>query len=250
MRAGSTLLIILGLGGCTGARSSPERVQEDAVARSQTFVVEERLCVPEEWTVELPADRQAAVDDPVGSCKNYVGEAAMKANPIACGPCGFTFDAGVTRSARFQRADACCYAVSSPPPPEGSPSVERTVAARDGAPLVVEARHGFVQVEDSGDGSAGHLRHSSPPGSACMVDIRWWRPMPPDPGGPLVEASRRAVTVDGVETHVITTSMFEGAEQQVDAVFLSGKNHQIRIVFEDCGQLEEDGFLAGVRILG
>ncbi|MCX4240362.1 hypothetical protein [Paraliomyxa miuraensis] len=137
-----------------------------------------------------------------------------------------------------------------PEPTPEPPVSPTTIVPTNGAPLTIEATHGFVQVEESSEAASGHLRFSSPPGSGCMVDARWWRPMPPDPGGPMVEASRRAVTVDGKATEVITTSMFEGQQQEVDAVFLRGEGYQIRIVFESCGALEEDGFLEGVRVVG
>jgi hypothetical protein len=83
-----------------------------------------------------------------------------------------------------------------------------------------------------------------------MVDVDWWRPMPPDPGGPLMQTSSRPVTVDGRQTEVVTTSMFQGVERKVDAVFLQGDAWQLRIVFDACGPTEEDMFLAGVRITG
>jgi hypothetical protein len=74
-------------------------------------------CVPEAMTMELPADRQAPVDEKVGGCGNWLADAAIEKNPLPCGPCGFWLDAAVTREVRKRRPDACCYTVSSPPPP-------------------------------------------------------------------------------------------------------------------------------------
>lgn len=145
---------------------------------------------------------------------------------------------------RDGKDDPLCTRLDRPPvlPPEPPPGT--------GAPIVVERTGGFSQVERTEGAAAGLLRYSSPPGSACMVDVQWWRPMPPSPGGPMAEASRRAVTVDGVATDVITTSMFEGKAREVDAVFIGGKGYQIRVVFDACGSLEEDRFLEGLRVRG
>lgn len=121
--------------------------------------------------------------------------------------------------------------------PQDENAAERAV--ENGIPFPVQPS-AFELVDES----PGMRRYSSPPGSACMVDVRWWRPMPPNPGGPMQVASRRAVSVMGEEREVLRTSMFEGEEREVDVVMVPGEGVHTRIVFTDCGRVEIDMFLA------
>lgn len=146
MRALPTFVLAVAIGACTRTRGDDAKVSERSAAASpRTFVVQERLCVPEASTIELPADRQAPVSERIGACGNFVDDATVDANPIPCGPCGFSFDPAVTRSAREQVADACCYAVSSPPPPQPTtPDPDARFACTKNGDCVASCRHGAV----------------------------------------------------------------------------------------------------------
>jgi hypothetical protein len=122
MKAHRIVIMAMTLGACTRTHGEEAKTIERSATKSPpTFVLQERLCVPEASTIDLPADRQAPVRERIGACGSFVDDATIDANPISCGPCGFTFDPAVTRNAREQVADACCYAVSSPPPPPPPP---------------------------------------------------------------------------------------------------------------------------------
>ena len=118
-----------------------------------------------------------------------------------------------------------------------------SLAGAPGAAPFAVAESGFSKVEEA----PGRLRWSSPPGSACMVQLDWWRPLPEDPGKPMVVASERPVKVAGQKTAVLHTSMFDGENRVVDVVMLPGKGFHARFLFTDCGDTEIDGFLAGVK---
>ncbi len=117
------------------------------VRPQQTFVEQDRFCVPESMTVELPPDRQGPVSRAVGACGNYVSQEAMTHNTISCGPCGFVFDPDVTEAARAYRADACCYEVSSPPPPrppDAPTPIDPRYACENNGDCVASCHHGAV----------------------------------------------------------------------------------------------------------
>ncbi|MCA9606074.1 MAG: hypothetical protein KC619_10795 [Myxococcales bacterium] len=120
----------------------------------------------------------------------------------------------------------------------------------DSAPSPLAISPGaFTAVEHHAEADRAHTRYSSPPGSGCMVTVDWWRPMPPHPGGPMTEVSRRPATVDGHAAEVVRTSYFDGVAQEVDVLFLRGDGFQARFLFEDCGRVEQDLFLRGVDVL-
>lgn len=81
---------------------------------------------------------------------------------------------------------------------------------------------------DSGPGVARYTLH---PGSECVAEIHWWRPMPPETGGLMMVSSRRTLNVAGEDRELITTSMFENQEAVVDAMFFQGDGWTARIVF-------------------
>jgi len=143
-----SLVLAVALGACTRTHDDDAKTAErDVAEQPRSFVLEERWCVPEASTVELPADRQAPVSKSVGACGNFVDDAAIGANPIPCGPCGFVLDPDVTSRARERVADACCYEVSSPPPPPLQPSLlagDPRFACSKNGDCVASCQHGAV----------------------------------------------------------------------------------------------------------
>jgi hypothetical protein len=147
MQAHRTLILALAVSACTRTHGDDAKAVERSAAGSpRTFVLQDRLCVPEASTIELPADRQAPPRERIGACGSFVDDATRDANPIPCGPCGFSFDPAVTRSARKQVADACCYAVSSPPPPPPPtiPDPDARFACTKNGDCMASCRHGAV----------------------------------------------------------------------------------------------------------
>ena len=106
-------------------------------------------------------------------------------------------------------------------------------------PFQVSASTGYSQVE----AIDGRRRYSSPPGSACMVQVDWWRPSPADPGEPMVVASSRDVRVLDETRELSRTSMFDGVEQEVQMLAAPADGAHYRIVFRECNDAEVDGFL-------
>lgn len=138
-----------------------------------------------------------------------------------------------------------CLLIGCGPSSDAPPSPGQFV----NSPFEVPAQLGGFSLtginEQRGEGVVeGHAGYSSPPGGACMVELDWWQPMPPRPGGPMSAASERSVMVDGVEAKLITTSAFEGTEQVVGALFLQPPGFTARVVFRECGENEQDQFLA------
>jgi hypothetical protein len=112
-------------------------------------------------------------------------------------------------------------------------------------PVAVELPGWREEVQSEGE----HLRkvwHAAEGSCALELD-RWWG-LPPDPGGPMQVASSRPVTVDGREVELITTAMFEGTEQQVQAAFFPGADSTARLVLRDCPEDAVAAALAGVRL--
>jgi hypothetical protein len=148
MQAHRIVIFAFAVGACTRTHGEDAKAIDRSAAKSpRTFVLQDRLCVPEASTIDLPADRQAPVREQIGACGSFVDDATLDANPIPCGPCGFTFDPAVTRSAREQHADACCYAVSSPPPPPPQPTApdpDARFACTKNGDCVASCRHGAV----------------------------------------------------------------------------------------------------------
>ena len=70
-----------------------------------------------------------------------------------------------------------------------------------------------------------------------VVVARTWD-QPRSPGHPMVAASERPIVVDGRDTRLITTSMFEGTPRRVLTFWLRGHGHDVhyvvRVMLEGC----------------
>ena len=100
-------------------------------------------------------------------------------------------------------------------------------------------------------GACAHARAAGSTGRThCMAEVQWWRPYPSETGGPMQVSSKRKVTFAGEPREIVTTSMFQGEERKIDAAFISGEGWHARVVFTDCGHVEEDQLLATVVLPG
>ena len=89
-------------------------------------------------------------------------------------------------------------------------------------------------------------------GSASVELLRVWD-QPRSPGGPMVTAGEREVTVAGRPTKLVTTSTFGGSARIVEVLWLRGRGHGVsytaRFVFDGCRDLEIDALCARITVL-
>jgi hypothetical protein len=86
-------------------------------------------------------------------------------------------------------------------------------------------------------------------GDATVVMDRWFG-TPPAPGGPMVVAGERPVTISGEEHALQRTSMFQGRPDEVDVVFLRDTGWQVRVVFRGCSEAQIAEVLARLSVAG
>jgi hypothetical protein len=77
-----------------------------------------------------------------------------------------------------------------------------------------------------------------------------WFGTPPTPGGPMVVAEQRPVTIAGREATLQRTSMFQGQPEEVDVVFIHDTGWQVRIVFRGCSEAQVAEVLAALQVAG
>ena len=74
-------------------------------------------------------------------------------------------------------------------------------------------------------------------GASTIELLRYWDE-PRQPGGPMVVATCRKVVVARRLADLMTTSLFEGIEQEVRVTWITGKGHDVeygvRLMFAHC----------------
>jgi hypothetical protein len=84
-------------------------------------------------------------------------------------------------------------------------------------------------------------------GASSITITRFWD-MPLHGGHPMHVTSSRPATIAGKTAEICRTDMFEGAAEEVDVVFLTGRDWQARVVFERCPPDVVDAACAAIRI--
>ena len=112
-------------------------------------------------------------------------------------------------------------------------------------PVSLELPNWAAETVDEGT----HLRRTFRAASGgCAVELDRWNGLPPDTGGPMMVASSRTATVAGREVEVVTTSLFQGVEEEVQAVFFNLPRRTVRIVLRGCGPADTEAVLDAVRV--
>jgi hypothetical protein len=142
-------------------------------------------------------------------------------------------EAGGTAAASAEEAGGAAVAAAD----EGTP------ARRE--PVTVEIAGWAFDGEEVGPQLHQEWRETT---GSCVVELdRWWG-VPPTDGGPMQVASRRSVTVDGREAELLTTSTFQGVEQEARVMFFSGAGFTARVTFRDCAPGALDDLLGRIRL--
>lgn len=86
----------------------------------EPYVVGQYVCVEAATTVDLGPGSQLPEPGANAGCRTWPNSDAVM--PLVqersmCGPCGFVLDPSTTAQERADHPTACCYLVSSPPPP-------------------------------------------------------------------------------------------------------------------------------------
>ncbi|MBI2893732.1 MAG: hypothetical protein HYY06_09285 [Deltaproteobacteria bacterium] len=144
------------------------------------------------------------------------------------------------------RGDAVTAPASQPPAtPPAMPPVSTPPASARAEPLTLALEGWTATTED--DGAHRRVEHRRPPSTCFVLLDRWWG-IPPTPGGPMAVASRRPVTVSGRSLELLTTSHFQGVEDEVQVLFYRDQGFQTRVTFRDCAAAETDEVLGRIRI--
>jgi hypothetical protein len=76
--------------------------------------------------------------------------------------------------------------------------------------------------------------------------MRGWD-APLQPGGPMKTSRSRPVVIDGRSFELFTTSMFEGAQHEVQVTYVTERGWSARIVFENASAADVDAVLGAIR---
>jgi hypothetical protein len=115
-------------------------------------------------------------------------------------------------------------------------------------PLVL-APAGWTSTPVSQSDEPGHRQTVlTPAGSSCQLTLDAWPSLPSLDGGPMQIASSREVVVDGKKLRLLTTAMFQGIGEQVEALFVNDGHAHMRAVFRKCDPAEVDAVLASARL--
>ena len=88
----------------------------------------------------------------------------------------------------------------------------------------------------------------TPAGSSCRVTLDAWPSLPSSDGGVMQVASSREVVVDGKKLRVLTTAIFQGIGERVEALFVNDGHAHARAVFGERTPAEVDAVLASARL--
>jgi hypothetical protein len=84
-------------------------------------------------------------------------------------------------------------------------------------------------------------------GPAVVELVRWWE-VPEVDGGPMQVAERRPVQIDGVDTELLRTSLFEGKSVEADVLFLRAGGWSVRVSCLGCAPEQLDAVVQGLSV--
>jgi hypothetical protein len=132
---------------------------------------------------------------------------------------------------------------------DATPSATHPATPRATDDPIVLAPAGWTSTPVSQSDEPGHRQTVfTPAGSSCQLTLDVWSSLPQSDGGPMQVASSREVIVDGKTLRMLTTEIFQGIGERVEALFVNDGHAHARAVFRKCDPAEVDAVLASARL--